>query len=504
MRQPFMKILKNSVQRSVIPPKKSTLKENVNCHSLRDEDFLRGKIAILPLSCKREFTSHAASNQGSNSRAISAGITVQRFIPSILNPQFSILTCLVSALTLLTLTQPAFASRFQLNTQSGASVGNFAAGAAAAANDASTSFYNPAGLTRISRQDGILSLITDVSNSQFKGQTNVSPTISDFTQNTGLTQGGDMRLLPTFLYGAPLDDKWGFGFNLTSPFDVATNYGQNEFTRYTISKVDLRVFDLSPSVAYHVLPYLSLGLGIDANRAEIKFNQVNTTDSIVNDQLNQSEMTNWATGWNAGILWEIDAATRAGLSYRSSIFHQLYGTSNSNGQETRAKERLTLPPTTLFSLYHDFSSQWALMGSAQYTQWSKTNSFLLTNILTPTGTTSLNLQNHLRNAWLFSLGADYHWTSAFITRCGIGFDQSAVASSNRTIIMPDSDRYIAAAGLGYRFTDTLSSDLGYSHIFARRSSINHTMIDGSQAITNVGNLDLSDDMIGLQIDWLMT
>lgn len=429
---------------------------------------------------------------------------VRRFIPENLKPRSSILTCIVSTLTLLALAQPTLASRFQLNTQSGASVGNFAAGAAASANDASTSFYNPAGLTRISRQDGIFSLITDISNTQFKGQTNVSPTVGDFSQNTGLAQGGDMRLLPTFLYGAPLDDKWGFGFNVTSPFDVTTNYGQNEFTRYTLSKIDLRIFDLSPSVAYRVLPYLSIGLGIDANRAEIKFNQVNTTDSIVNDQLNQSEMTDWAPGWNAGVLWEIDPSTRAGLSYRSSIFHQLYGTSDSAGQETRAKARLKLPPTTLFSLYHNFSSQWALMGSAQYTQWSKTNSFLLTNILSPTGVTSLILQSHLRNTWLFSLGADYHWTSAFVTRCGIGFDQSAVASSNRTIIMPDSDRYIAAAGLGYRFTDTLSSDLGYSHIFARRSSINHAMVDGSQTITNVGNLDLSDDMIGLQIDWLMT
>jgi hypothetical protein len=36
--------------------------------SLRDGGLLRGRAAVLPLDCKREFTSRAALIRGSNSR----------------------------------------------------------------------------------------------------------------------------------------------------------------------------------------------------------------------------------------------------------------------------------------------------------------------------------------------------------------------------------------------------------------------------------------------------
>jgi long-chain fatty acid transport protein len=50
------------------------------------------------------------------------------------------------------LSSNAFAAAFQLYEQDGASVGDYHAGRAAQANDASTVFYNPAGIIRLKNQ----------------------------------------------------------------------------------------------------------------------------------------------------------------------------------------------------------------------------------------------------------------------------------------------------------------------------------------------------------------
>ncbi len=51
------------------------------------------------------------------------------------------------------------ASGFQTWQQSGKSYGDGAAGAAAEANDATTAFYNPAGLVKIKHQDAAFSIL---------------------------------------------------------------------------------------------------------------------------------------------------------------------------------------------------------------------------------------------------------------------------------------------------------------------------------------------------------
>ena len=70
---------------------------------------------------------------------------------------------------MLGLSQQASAAAFQLWELDGASIGNYHAGAAAVAEDASTAFYNPAGLIRIKNQELVLggdSVVTDI---RFKG-----------------------------------------------------------------------------------------------------------------------------------------------------------------------------------------------------------------------------------------------------------------------------------------------------------------------------------------------
>ena len=61
---------------------------------------------------------------------------------------------------------PVLAAAFQLWEQDGASIGNYHAGYAAEANDASIAFYNPAGMVKIPNQQIVFA--TDAVLTSFK------------------------------------------------------------------------------------------------------------------------------------------------------------------------------------------------------------------------------------------------------------------------------------------------------------------------------------------------
>jgi long-chain fatty acid transport protein len=395
----------------------------------------------------------------------------------------------------------AFASGFQMWQQSGASVGDYAAGAAAIADDASTAYYNPAGLTRIKHQDVAISLITPIRNVQFDGTETVN--VTGFSDNSGKVQGGGLRYMPTILYAAPISDKWAFGFAVTSPFDSRVNYGSNSFTRYDVVENKVNTYDVNASLAYKIIDSLSVGVGVSFQRLEVYNERIDTpTNNVSGDVVSKNKAKDWRWGYNGGLLWEPSDKTRFGLAYRSRIIHNANGESSYNGNSSDAEVHLVIPPTTIFSGYHEFNDHWSLMGSVSYTQWDQVHKFEMTNVAG--FTTPIVIQQQLKNAWNFALGTHYKLNDKFVLRSGIGYAQSPVKDEYSNLNLPDGDQYIIAVGLGYWFTKTMSFDVGYSHIFYKSESVNLTDTFDSRTVTSDGKLNMSDDIIGLQFNWLMT
>src|SRR3990167_7552000 len=400
----------------------------------------------------------------------------------------------------------AFAGSFQLWQQSASQIGDDGAGTAASANDATTAYYNPAGLTHIKHQDMAISLLGTITNIKFKGQLNTSPAITGFN-NSGTAQGGESNFIPTLLYAAPLNDQWAFGFSIASPFNNDINYSQNNFTRYTLTNNTIKTMDISPSFAYRPFNPISIGIGPDVERFQMEYNRVDTTTSTVNDSLVTNKLDDWAYGWNAGMLWEISNNTRIGASYHAKITYHIVGNSRFSGtgtNSTRATSDVYLPPLTIFSVYHDFNTHFTMMSTISYTQWAKLGALTLNNVAGISSPTTITLQDEMQNAWRFVLGAHYQYAQHFKLRGAIGYDQSPTNDKTRDIFIPDANQYILALGLGYEINQTFSLDLGYSHAFTQHASVNHTQTYGATTITDTGNLQQNTDMIGLQLNWLMT
>src|SRR5665213_3466555 len=113
------------------------------------------------------------------------------------------------------------ASGFQLWEQDGASIGTNHAGYASASEDASTSFYNPAGLVRIHQQQFVVGGDPVLTSFKFNGSVAVNTLSPDTPQNT-VAQGGGFNFVPFGHYAVPLNDRLFFGISLVIPFGLQT------------------------------------------------------------------------------------------------------------------------------------------------------------------------------------------------------------------------------------------------------------------------------------------
>ena len=115
-----------------------------------------------------------------------------------------------------------FAGGFALNEQSVSSMGTGFAGRSSSADDASTVYGNPAGMSRLKQNEvsfgatylDAKSTIKDASSTQF-GADNPGTNKGDMVPGIGVPFG----YLVT-----PIDEHWAFGLGIYAPFGLVTDY----------------------------------------------------------------------------------------------------------------------------------------------------------------------------------------------------------------------------------------------------------------------------------------
>lgn len=422
----------------------------------------------------------------------------------------------------------ALASSFQLFEQDGASVGSYHAGYAAEAADASVAWYNPAGIPLIQNQQVATGTSAVMTSFKYKGSVTVNtvdPTSNGVPQQT-TAQGGAFGLVPFLHYVAPLTERLGFGFSVTVPFGLETDYGRETPVQYASTLSQVTVLDISPSLGYLVTDKFSVGAGLDLQKMEAEFDAVgsfpNSTTGLPETSIN-SESINKANdtsfGSHFGLLYQFNPDARVGISYHTKVRHRLTGSSKLIGvlgdvgddnflNSSRAIANITLPPYTALSGYYKANSTWAFMASAIYTQWNVLQELTLQNVAgqNASGTQATDLivtiPQRYSNTWQVSVGTNYYATERVMLRAGLGFDQTPVPNAYRNTRLPDNDRYIIAVGGHFQATKTVGLDLGYNHIMMQQARVNPpTQQTGALLVNTNGSASGGADVFSGQITW---
>ncbi len=405
----------------------------------------------------------------------------------------------------------AYGAAFALSEQSGSGLGNAYAGAAAVAEDASTMYFNPAGMSLLEKSQFAIAGNVISLDAKFSG-TATNPAALGGGAATGGNggQAGGAGVVPNLYLMMPSGPKWSFGVGVNAPFALATEYDADWVGRFQGVKSEIASININPSVSYKLSDTISIGGGVSYQMLEAELtNAVVLGAGLTGKTKLEADDDGW--GWNIGAIFQLSQATRLGIAYRSEIDYTLAGdvttTADPSGAlvpagSGAATADATMPDSLSLSIAHATSDRLMLLADATRTGWSSINQI---NVIDPgTGASRDVLVLDFDDAWRFSVGGNYMLNDRWTLKAGVAFDETPVKNAQtRTVRLPDNDRTWISFGGKMKLGQNGWLDLGYAHIFIKDADINHTKtpqppVGAAGTTTVTGKYEGSVDVFSVQ------
>ena len=415
----------------------------------------------------------------------------------------------------------AYGAGFALIDQSASGMGNAFAGASAVAEDASTIFFNPAGMSLLEGSQFVaVGHVINLS-AKFSG-TATNPLALGGGPATG-GNGGDLgsaAFVPNVYFAMPVGDRWNIGLGINAPFGLITEYDADWVGRFQGVKSEITSININPAVSYKVSDTISIGGGINYQQLEAELTNAvvlpaNLAFTVFEEGSTKLKADDDGWGWNIGAMFQVSPATRLGIAYRSEIDFKLDGSAtvtSTTGNPVAAAAAaansgpsnadVTLPDMFSLSIAHAASDRFELLADVTRTGWSSIKQI---NVVDPaTGGLRDVLSLDFDDAWRFSIGGNYMLNDTWTLKAGLAFDETPVKNAQtRTVRLPDNDRTWISFGGQMKFGRSSRLDLGYSHIFIKDAPIDHTRaqqppLDVASSTTVTGNYTGSVDIFSIQ------
>lgn len=367
----------------------------------------------------------------------------------------------------------AFAAGFALENQSARATGMGNA-YTAVADDASSVFFNPAGLANGSGFSLQL------------GDTLLAPSVH-FTSPTGRRTTSTPELSPPpHLYARyVVTPKLAVGVGVFSPYGASISWpdGWEGAARAKHSK--LVTYALEPAVAYEVHPKVRFGAGISLLRGTVELSRA--LDLPDEDGEILLGGGGFGVGFHAGVHGRIiEDWLEAGVAWRSGARMRFEGNAHFEGEpaelagtlkDQAVSTSVRLPDIVSVGLSSKPLPRLRVALDAHYTAWSQFDALRLT-FEDPA------LDSQTPKDWhdtvSVHLGGEFAVTQAALVRAGVTYDPTASPQKTLTPELPDATRYKLAVGGGYAFRD-VRIDGAYQLVVLGDAVSTHHEIPGTYA-----------------------
>ena len=441
------------------------------------------------------------------------------------------------------LVQQGHSAGFALIEQSVKGQGRAFAGEAAAAEDASTIWYNPAGLMNLCGTQVVNALHVVVPTADYRDDGSIFQ--KKFPPD-GVTQpgpdggggetgrnGGVTGFVPNLYVARVFDCGIALGLGINAPFGLETEYTETWVGRYHAIKSKMATANINPSVAWKLCDCLSVGAGF--NMMFVTTTLTNAVDGgLLLSSTGLADFTNpqqsdfyakvvgrgWGFGYNVGLLWDVDCCTRVGLAYRSKVVQHLHGdveyripalSSNpaiaaqiegalrSSFPDAGAKADATLPSSLSLSAYHQWNECVALLADVSWTHWHKFNELRIR--FNSDQADSANELDWSDN-WRYSVGLNYRPYTCVTLRTGVAYETTPIPNKlHRTPRIPDNNRVWLSLGGGFDWSPCVHFDVAYTHLFVKDPKIDKSSFELSEDFVKgglLGHYDARTDIFAVQ------
>ena len=401
----------------------------------------------------------------------------------------------------------ASAAGFQLQEQNASGLGLAYSGMAAAVQDASTVFWNPAGMSYLPGIQGAVALNYIIPDTKFSSSGPL-PGGSTYNALGNGGQGGESAFVPA-MYGTwMINPQWSVGLAINVPFGLATEWDTTWAGQFHAIKSEVETININPTVSFKVNNMVSLGAGVSYQRLKAELTSAapgaptgplpgGFVGALARPVTAKVEGDDWAWGWNLGALFDFGQGTHVGLTYRSTISYTIEGELTYNGAAPLAppgqniKADVKLPDTFSVGLSHRFDPKWRVLADYTWTGWDSIQNLDIQSQATGASIQNTNLQ--FKNSWRIGAGVEYQLNQPWLLRAGIAYDTSPVQDAYRTPRLPDNDRTWLAIGARFQPSPTWWLDFGYTYIWVSNAS---SQLQPAPVVTGVPGAVYPGNLVG--------
>ncbi len=346
--------------------------------------------------------------------------------------------------------------------------------------DASTIYYNPAGLARLSRI-------------QIYGSANfVMPTTAYGNRLTsGTAPANELTARQVFTpfnvyLGGPIhqDARFAVGLGVYTPFGTGMKWDDNWLGKYIVQSVDMQTVFFQPTLSFRATERWSFGAGFVFGTGTVDYRQALPVHGVGGPAVDDGQVhlhgNATGVGFNAGAIWRATENLQFGASYRSQVNMDVDGGSatfkvpaslRDSFPNTRFSSRLPMPGTASLGMGWRIERV-TLQLDFNYTGWNSYDSLRFDFSQTTSTLKNIRAPRHYRNTFTPRLGVSYKLGDVVALMGGAAYDPTPVTNGFVSPDLPDADRVVLSCGASVRPAP------GF-HILVALESVNAVKRNGS-------------------------
>lgn len=398
--------------------------------------------------------------------------------------------CLLGALT-------AAAEGYQVNTLSARQLGMGHTGVALKLG-AESMIFNPAGL-------GFSSKALDLTGTFTAVASQVSADVSGATYRTHNSISTPMAFNAAFR----VYDNLQVGVSFYTPYGSSINWTRDWPGSVLSQKVNLKIYDLQPTVAWRITPKLSIGAGfmlswgsVDLSKGLVSSSTMDRAlgmmaatgisqqmgidpeyrfDDVSPASVNLKGKSDLSVGFNVGAMYDVTSRLSVGASFRSKMQMKVRSgdatVSYANeiaravlekdlGIINAANFKASMPSPYVLTLGASYRpvDKLTLAFDAQLTGWKTYKELHIDFLSDKLSAYDQKLPKRYCNAWAFRLGGEYALTPRLDLRAGMMVDLTPVNKEHFNPETPGMTRLGPSAGLTFRPLPRLGIDVSFMYV----------------------------------------
>ena len=352
------------------------------------------------------------------------------------------------------------------------------------ADDASVTFFNPAGMSFIPAKLSIAA-------GGFGAKSSVT------YQNLSTLESFDTdNPLGTPLYAAvayKVLDNVSVGFNFSTPFGSTIEWPSDWSGREIVQRLELKAFYFQPMVSFKLAPWASVGGSYIYAKGSVNWDKAVTQ---LGGSLNLTDDKASGSGFGLGFYFQPNDKLDVSIAYRSPIdmeadkgvvsFNISPALYPSLGLDASGKDsfKATLPLVDEYTIgaTYKITPKWMISGDFNYSGWDQYNKLTLDFANAPIGNqptdpTVLVSPKNFKSTQTWRVGTQYQINDMFAARAGYYYDESPYTDENFQAETPSFDANVVTAGVGINLMKGFGVDIAGGIAFPKSRLVNNSNTD---------------------------